>query len=260
MRVKTRDDRLISNKPGVSLTILPREGVSGSLDHRISDQLPRKDMRVSERTRARAHTDLRARAVSDRGQGSRLTDSWVWALGSRVVVPKIWVVRSRSNGGDQRPGGLRLRATPLLLLGGEVAEARAGLGCRGSEVAGVGQDRRGEPNEHTSGVFATRPGPEMGQRQRESSGRVRVTPARNPSRGEKQSSAIGLGLAPVGVGKCYEPTPGHETGLSWPDTARGAASKRSQTLARSNWLWSGANKENQAWERMSHLGTELRLA
>jgi hypothetical protein len=38
---------LISNKPGVSSTILPREGVSGSLDHRISDQWPRTDPRAS---------------------------------------------------------------------------------------------------------------------------------------------------------------------------------------------------------------------
>jgi hypothetical protein len=33
LRVKTWDDGLISNKLGVSLTILPREGVSGFLDH-----------------------------------------------------------------------------------------------------------------------------------------------------------------------------------------------------------------------------------
>jgi hypothetical protein len=37
-------------------------------------------------------------------------------------------------------GVLRLRAAPLLLLGGEVAGAGVGVGYRGSEVAGVGQD------------------------------------------------------------------------------------------------------------------------
>jgi hypothetical protein len=61
---------------------------------------------------------------------------------------------------------LRLRAALLLLLGGDVTGARAGVGYRGYEVAGVGQDRRGEPGEHTSGLLATRPGLEMGERRR----------------------------------------------------------------------------------------------
>jgi hypothetical protein len=34
---------LISKQPGVSLTILPRKGVSGSLGHRTPDQRPRTD-------------------------------------------------------------------------------------------------------------------------------------------------------------------------------------------------------------------------
>jgi hypothetical protein len=41
--MKTRDDELISKKSRVSLTILPHEGVSGSLGRRISDQRPRTD-------------------------------------------------------------------------------------------------------------------------------------------------------------------------------------------------------------------------
>jgi hypothetical protein len=59
-----------------------------------------------------------------------------------------------------------------LTHGGEVAGAGAGVGYNRSEVAGVGQYRRGEPDKHTGGVLATKPGPEMGERQRESSGRV----------------------------------------------------------------------------------------
>jgi hypothetical protein len=59
-----------------------------------------------------------------------------------------------------------------LLLSGEVVRAGAGVGYRGSEIAEVGQDRQGEPDEHTGGVLATRPGPEMGERRRESSRRV----------------------------------------------------------------------------------------
>jgi hypothetical protein len=61
---------------------------------------------------------------------------------------------------------LRLRAAPLLLLGGEVTGAMAGVGYRGSKVTGVGQNRREEPGEHTGGIPATRPGPEMGERYR----------------------------------------------------------------------------------------------
>jgi hypothetical protein len=59
-----------------------------------------------------------------------------------------------------------------LAHGGKVAGAGVGVGYSGSEVVGVGQDRRGEPSEHTSGVLATRPRPEMGERRRESSERV----------------------------------------------------------------------------------------
>jgi hypothetical protein len=40
----------------------------------------------------------------------------------------------------------------------------------------------------------------------------------------------------------------------------GAASKRGRTLARPIWLKAGANRKNQAWERMSHLGAELGVA
>jgi hypothetical protein len=71
---------------------------------------------------------------------------------------------------------------------------------------------------------------------------------------------IGLGLAPARIRECHGSTPGYGTGLSWLDTARGATSKRDQTPARPNWLRSGANKENQARERVSHLGTELGVA
>jgi hypothetical protein len=41
---------------------------------------------------------------------------------------------------------------------GEVTGAGAGVGYNSSEVAGVGQDQRGEPGEHTGGVLATKPG------------------------------------------------------------------------------------------------------
>jgi hypothetical protein len=100
------------------------------------------------------------------------------------------------------------------------------VGYRGSKVTGVGQDRREEPGELTGGVPATRPGPEMGERRRGTSGWVEVTPARNPGREEGKSGALRLGLAPTRVGECSGPTQGHETGLGWPITTRGAANWR----------------------------------
>jgi hypothetical protein len=69
---------------------------------------------------------------------------------SRDLGRAIRIGRWRST-----PGVLWLQAALLLLLGGEVAGAWAGVGYRGSEV---GQDRRGETDEHTSGVLATRTG------------------------------------------------------------------------------------------------------
>jgi hypothetical protein len=62
-------------------------------------------------------------------------------------------------------GGFAAAAALLVLLSGEVTGASAGVGYRGSKVTRVGQDRQ-EPDEHTAGVLAMRPGPEMGERQR----------------------------------------------------------------------------------------------
>jgi hypothetical protein len=53
---------------------------------------------------------------------------------------------------------------------------------------------------------------------------------------------------------------GHRAGLSWLDIAWGAASRHSRNPVRPNWLRSGANKENEARGRMSHLRTELGVA
>jgi hypothetical protein len=70
-------------------------------------------------------------------------------------------------------GGFAAPGTAAFAPQRESCWSWGGCGYRGSEVAGVGQDRRGEPSEHTGGVLATRPGPHMGERRRESFGRVR---------------------------------------------------------------------------------------
>jgi hypothetical protein len=100
----------------------------------------------------------------------------------------------------------------------------------------------------------------MGERRRRAPGESGVTSARNPGHGERQSSAIGLDLVPMEAGECYGPSSRRGARLGWPDTARGAASRRDRTLTGPNWIWLGANKENQAWELMSHLGMELGVA
>jgi hypothetical protein len=60
---------VIIGNPRGSLAKPPRKGLRGLLGRQIYDQRPRLDPRAS----ARARTNLRARAVSDRGQGSGLT-------------------------------------------------------------------------------------------------------------------------------------------------------------------------------------------
>jgi hypothetical protein len=62
---------LILGNPRGSLAKPPHGGVWGLLSHRIYDQQPRLDPWSSARMQAR--TDQRARVVSDRGRGSRLT-------------------------------------------------------------------------------------------------------------------------------------------------------------------------------------------
>jgi hypothetical protein len=43
LRAKTRNDRLISRKPRLSLTILPHKGVSAFLSHTIANERLRSD-------------------------------------------------------------------------------------------------------------------------------------------------------------------------------------------------------------------------
>jgi hypothetical protein len=62
---KTRDGGLILGNPRVSYAKLPREGVSGTLDHTIPSGRTRLDL-VAERA---ASADRWARGVSDTGQG-----------------------------------------------------------------------------------------------------------------------------------------------------------------------------------------------
>jgi hypothetical protein len=47
-----------------------------------------------------------------------------------------------------------------------------------------------------------------------------MTPTRDPSHGEEESSVLRLGLAPVREGECYGPQPGLGTGLIWLDVTR----------------------------------------
>jgi hypothetical protein len=178
----------------------------------------------------------------------------------REVVPGdlsrwIGIRQSRSNF-----GGLTVVGGAPPAHDGEVVGARTGAGYRGFEVTRVGQDRWEGSGELTGGVSATRP--RLGARERwgESSGRVMVTPARNPGHREGELGVLRLGLASARVGGCYGPTQGYGVRLNWPVTVWGAVNRRGWTLARPNWLRSGGNKENQARERVPHLGTERGMA
>jgi hypothetical protein len=116
LRAKTRDDGLILNKPRVSSIKLQCEGVSGDSNRYIRNRWPRLDLRPRARACGRASADKRARGVSDRGgrtdrsgpaPGETGADRRARGVGR--ACPKqyhaIWVVRSRSNGGDQTGKG-----------------------------------------------------------------------------------------------------------------------------------------------------------
>jgi hypothetical protein len=62
--VKNRDDRLVSEKPRVSLAKLSHKGVPGSISHQIHDQQPGLDLSASARGRV-VSADRQARGVSD---------------------------------------------------------------------------------------------------------------------------------------------------------------------------------------------------
>lgn len=87
----------------------------------------------------------------------------------------------------------------------EVVGDGAGAGSRRFEVAGVGPDRRGGPNELTGGALTARMGSEVTERRRECSGLVGVTPVRNPGHGDGESGALRPGLVLAREGKHYGP-------------------------------------------------------
>jgi hypothetical protein len=101
----------------------------------------------------------------------------------REAVSAIWVVRLRSDGGDQT-GGERLRAALLLsaaVKSPELGQARA---KGGSEVAGIGQRGRECHGELSGGEKATNPRAERGERQGEGLERARGTPVKDFGHGE----------------------------------------------------------------------------
>jgi hypothetical protein len=108
------------------------------------------------------------------------------------------------------------------------------VGYNGSEATGLARIDEENPTNTLVGFWPR----DRGQGWENGGGRApggsRVTSARNPDCGERQSSVIGLDLVLVGVRKCYGPTSGLGVGLSWPDTTRGAASRRDRTPAGPN--------------------------
>jgi hypothetical protein len=79
---------------------------------------------------------------------------------------------------------------------------------------------------------------DRGQRGENGWGRLRAGWGNSGEEFRPQGGAIDCDrtrLEPTKVGKYYGSTVGHGTGLGWPDTVRGAASKRGRTPARPNW-------------------------
>jgi hypothetical protein len=214
---------LFSNKPRVSLTKRPREGVWVALNHPITDGRPRSHPSASTREDARTSANRLVREVSN--WGNRGTIGRAQRQGRRQPTGGTQgqgvLARSDTQGsgpwdrdqtvevkrrGSMDAGG----AVPA--HGGKVTGVGAGVGSRGFEVTEVGQDRREGPSELTGGTSATRPRPETRERRRECSGRVGVTPARNLGHGEGQSGALRLILAPVKEGECHGSKQGLKTG------------------------------------------------
>jgi hypothetical protein len=191
--------------------------------------------------------------------GAEAADRWAQTLSQRA---RSGIRRSRQRDRDRTVeinvgGGLWLRAASPLLLGSEVAGAGAGVGYRGSEVTRVAQDWREEPDELTGWIPTMRSRPEMGERQKGSSGLIGVTPMRNPDGGVGQSSALRLRLVPARVGECYGPTQRHGMRANLAGHRAEAASKRGRAPTGTNWPWRGRIKGNRARERVPHLRMAL---
>jgi hypothetical protein len=111
-----------------------------------------------------------------------------------------WIVEIKRQGSTASGG-----AAPA--HGGEVTGDGAGVGSRGFDDAEAGQDRR------THWRNSNRENMIEGERTTEGVLRAgRVTPARNPCRGEGQLGALKPRLAPAREGKCYGPHRGSGRG------------------------------------------------
>ena len=93
--MKTRDNRLIANKPRVSLTKLPREGLSGTLDRTIPSERPKLDLAV-ERAGAGARRALTGGlgVSANQGRADRPYPAAGAQVRERVENGWIWIGRS----------------------------------------------------------------------------------------------------------------------------------------------------------------------
>jgi hypothetical protein len=160
--------------------------------------------------------------------------------------PTISAVRSRLDGGDQSQEGWLAAGGAAPLHDGEVVRVGAGACYGGSGVARVllvcsHETRVREGRTAGKRLWAGRNN--SGEEFRPLGEEIDRDRARSRFNGggvwANAGALDGVGLA------------GHRAG---------AASKRCRTPAKPKWLKAGANRENQARERMSHLGAELEVA
>jgi hypothetical protein len=100
------------------------------------------------------------------------------------AVFAFWVVRSRSDEGNQIGEGWTVVGGTAPLCGGEVAEVGAGACYGGSGVTRIRQRGRECYDELSGGEKAMNPRTERGERQGEGLGRTGGTPVRDSGHGE----------------------------------------------------------------------------
>jgi hypothetical protein len=266
LRAKTRDSELIPNKPRVSLTKLPREGVSGFLGHW-------SEINGWEQIYgwARARTDQQARVISDRGgEADWPVGPGARGIGGRHVGPDAARARSGipwSRSCDpnrtveintRRADGCGRRRSCSQWWG-----RRSWGGCGLRRFRG----RRGWPEtkrktrrthwwgcDHETGGQR---GENGGGKAPGGSGQLRRAIA-----AEERGiwGVLGPRLTSAGWGEHQGPTQGHWTGLIQPVTARARRTAAVELWRSRFWPMTKHNWGNRARERVSHLGAKLGVA
>jgi hypothetical protein len=157
--------------------------------------------RLSADRTARGSATREGRRADQSGPAPRGAGNWRVEPRGRArsyeavsVDPDRWIRDGRL--GSSAQGFTTRWPTLLLSAAARSPETRQTRPSGGSGVTRAGWNWWGL-GEHTGGAPATRTGSRMGERWRECSGRVGVTPVRKPGHREGESGVLRLGLAPA---------------------------------------------------------------